>query len=88
MKTVFSEINFSPFANNVLDWIDRPNLVTFDGRPVKLTRNGMKFIVVIGEEKVYEGTSNLSASYALNMNRVGELSYDPHQHIIDKLREY
>ena len=64
------EINFSPYANNVLDFIDRKNLVTPQGDIVRITRDGMKFKIMIGNMPFYT-YYNIQASYILNSAQVG-----------------
>lgn len=64
------EINFSPYANNVMDFIDHGNLVTPKGDKVRITRRGTQFIIVIGE-KVHSTSYNAQASYILNSAQVG-----------------
>ena len=72
MKT-HHEINFSPFATNVLDWVDKSGLQTPDGQPVHITRNGMAFVIWFKGDK-RETYDNLEASYILNSNEVGVAS--------------
>ena len=69
----FHLINFSPYTNNILDYIDKP-LITKDGRRVKLTRRGMEFDVFIEPIKVpiISTDNNLRVSYLLNKYAVGE----------------
>ncbi|MEN6317867.1 MAG: hypothetical protein ABFD82_03785 [Syntrophaceae bacterium] len=69
MKT-FKEINFSPFATNVLNCLGSDDLVTANGVKAKISQYGSDFIVTIGDT-VYDGLSNIDASYVLNMNGVG-----------------
>lgn len=66
-----NEINFSPFCHNVLDYIPAVDLCTPSGQPVKITRDGMQFVIRVDGVEVYRGDDNLSASYALNMRQVG-----------------
>ena len=58
-------INFSPYANNVLDYIDKP-LRSKDGKSVKVSMSGMKFVIYV-DEQFYQVTSmNTQASSWLN----------------------
>ena len=66
----FREINFSPFANNVLDFVGRNDLVTSAGERVLLSRSGLDFIIAIGYLK-WETDDNIEASYILNSCQVG-----------------
>lgn len=74
MTARFQRIIFSPFGNNILDYIDKP-LVTSSGRIVELTRRGMKFEVVIEPMliPIISTDDNLSVSYVLNQYEVGEI---------------
>lgn len=65
------EINFSPFANNVLDYVGKDNLSTPGGQKVEIDRAGMGFRVKIGGKVVADKQDNLGASFALNMAQVG-----------------
>ena len=64
------EINFSPFATNVLDWVDKPGLTRPDGTPVKVTRDRSVFVITIGEKRL-TASSNVEASYILNSCQAG-----------------
>ena len=64
------EINFSQFKSNVLDFVDRKDLVTPDGDKVLITRQYMDFKIVIGN-KVHITPYNSQASYILNSAQVG-----------------
>ena len=64
------EINFSPFATNVIDVIERTDLVTPAGLPVSIKRNSYGFVIDIGGLH-YETNDNLQASRILNTNQVG-----------------
>lgn len=65
------EINFSPFATNVLDAIDRTDLVTPEGTPVRIRQSSSCcFVIDIGPAH-YETRDNLVASCILNTNQVG-----------------
>lgn len=74
---MFTLINFSPFATNVLDCINRTDLVTRTGYPVRLeqTMNGL-FRITIDTGKIdgvirEENLSNVAASYLLNSYDIG-----------------
>jgi hypothetical protein len=66
-------INFSPFATNVLTWVDRDGLITPDGRPVKITRasRGCAFIISVDNQVVGWANDNVGASFLLNQRNVG-----------------
>ncbi len=64
------EINFSPYANNVLDYVGRMDLETADGRYVLVQRDGVNITVIIDDVR-YEKLSNVQASYVLNCNQAG-----------------
>jgi hypothetical protein len=68
----FKEINFSPYATNVLDWQYEEGLITKDGRNVMIKRYNMEFIITIGKEE-YRTYTNVEASYILNKNQTGTL---------------
>jgi hypothetical protein len=68
------EINFSPFAVNVLDAVDDPTLCTPDGTPVKVGRRGMDFTIRIGGQLVTDTADNLDASCVLNCHQVGRMA--------------
>lgn len=55
---------------HVLDYIDRP-LQTPDGTPVTLTRNGLHFVVTIGDQVVSQTGDNAQTCYVLNQAEVG-----------------
>jgi hypothetical protein len=59
------EINFSPFATNVLDMMDK-SLEDRNGRYIIIRSIGVKFGVFADGIKVYESDSNVSVSYFLN----------------------
>lgn len=69
--TTHHKINVSPFATNVLDLVGRTDLVTPTGIKVTVTRDMLDFVVTIGDERMYCGGDNLSASYTLNQFEVG-----------------
>ena len=58
-------IHFSPYAHNVLDYIDVP-LVSADGRNVIVRRYGMAFQIYVDGALYRETDVNISASYVLN----------------------
>lgn len=66
------EINFSPFATNVLDHVYDENLTTPNGDKVLIGQetNG-DFYIRINGELIGHHLSNLEASYILNTNCVG-----------------
>ena len=65
-------INFGPLATNVLDWVDRPGLTMPNGDSVKVTRDRMDFVIIIGANyPKFIGLSNSEASYILNACEVG-----------------
>lgn len=67
----FNEINFSPFASNVLDYVGREDLCTVGGAKVTIKRPGMSFEISIEGESKYVTDSNLDASSYLNRKQVG-----------------
>ena len=73
---MFHEINFSPYATNVIDCRGREDLCTIDGLDVdiKLTV-GSGFTIVVGNHK-HDNLNNLSASYLLNSLQVGYYDKD------------
>lgn len=58
-------INFSPYANNVLDYIDKP-MVSSDGRNVKVTRINADFVICVNGEPYQRTRDNIQASSWLN----------------------
>lgn len=71
------EINFSPYATNVLDVISK-TLYTPDGRMVKVERHGLYFQVYMQENIedkrlvcAFETAGNIDVSYYLNSKQVG-----------------
>jgi len=62
-------INWSPYATNPLDYVGSDNLVDFYNEPVRITRDGMDFIVTIGDKRTVTG-SNLNTCYFLNVHVV------------------
>lgn len=73
MDKTFREIVFSPFATNVLDWVDKPGLVTKDGRPVEIHMPTTNFVILVDGQRTYVGPDNLWASNKLNRYPVGVL---------------
>ena len=73
MTATHREINFSPFATNVLDVVKWPYLCTPDGRKVEVERNGMSFAIIIDGKTITDSADNLGASYILNSNQVGRM---------------
>ena len=67
----FREINFGPYANNILDFIDRTDLVTPKGSPTRITRPGMDFVILINGLPVVSTIDNVEASYVLNYYQIG-----------------
>jgi hypothetical protein len=68
--THHKEINFGPFATNVLDVVDRRDLVTPTGEEVTVRVCSRGFVIDIGNTR-YETKDNLQASYILNTHQVG-----------------
>ena len=64
------EINFSPHANNVLDFVGRLDLSTPKGERVLISYIGMHFIITVGT-KIFDTAINTTASYLLNTHQVG-----------------
>ncbi len=64
-------INFSPFAQNVLDYVGRENLRTASGKVVAIYQTGSGFDIFIDGTSVAQDVDNLQASYILNTNEVG-----------------
>ena len=58
-------MRFSPFRNNVIDYIDVP-LVSEDGRSVIVRRPMIKFLIYVDDVLYKETDDNISASYTLN----------------------
>ncbi len=58
-------INFSPYATNILDAINIP-LITADGKSVVIRRVGNLFVIYVDGEVYRETDDNISASYTLN----------------------
>lgn len=55
---------------HVLDYIGKP-LQRPDGTPVTLTRNGLDFVVIIGDQVVSQTSDNAQTCYVLNQAEVG-----------------
>ena len=70
MEKIFHEINFSPFATNVLDVIGDSTLCRSDGTAVAVERRNGGFEIRIGAN-VRWTDDNAAASYILNMAQVG-----------------
>ena len=68
---MFELINFSPFANNVLDFLLATDLRTPNGRCIAITHDPQGFTIYLDGKPVAEGESNVSASYVLNTLNVG-----------------
>jgi hypothetical protein len=69
----FHEINFSPFATNILDHVGSTHLATAGGEKVKIEQSMCgEFVVSIGAES-FPRLSNLEASRLLNQRRAGIL---------------
>jgi hypothetical protein len=65
------QINFSPFANNVIDYIDTP-LINVSGESVTVKDDGHGgFNVFVNDKIVYQRGGNLDTSYFLNMMETG-----------------
>jgi hypothetical protein len=66
MTTDYSkDINFSPFATNILDMLEVP-LVDHNGRDVIIRSVGTGFVVAIDGLKKFESWDNIEVSYFLN----------------------
>jgi len=71
MRNIYhEEINFSPYATNVLDCLDRTDLSTPYGDKVNIKMVGMEFEIEIGD-RLFTAYSNTEASYILNSFEVG-----------------
>ena len=68
--TTFQELNFSPYACNVLDYVGRDGLVTANNQPVKIQHLTAGFVITIDYNQ-FTPMSNLDASYLLNSWQVG-----------------
>jgi len=66
----YSEINFSPFQNNVLDYINK-ELVNWKGEQVFIRQDGIDFVIIFDGKEVYRASDNLDISYFLNQYQVG-----------------
>lgn len=65
------EINFSPYANNILDFTERNDLITPKGERVSITNlYGRGFKIAIGEHE-FMTQDNWEASFVLNSAQVG-----------------
>jgi hypothetical protein len=65
-------IIFSPFANNVLDYLGK-QLQTPSGTEVVVTKPMINFIVKFNGLTVFESSDNLAVSYFLNQREIGQL---------------
>lgn len=72
-EAAFREIDFSPFRNNVLDYVGRIDLQTPNGTEVQIKKDmfGGGFTVIIGSKTFGPKMSNVEASYVLNAHQVG-----------------
>lgn len=59
------ELIFSPFRDNVLDYIDQP-LEDCEGRRVIVRRQGSDFVVLVGGVERLRTPDNLEVSFYLN----------------------
>lgn len=66
----FREIKFSPYNNNVLDYVGR-NLQTANGQPVTVTQSMRGEFIITIDGKTTEHLANFAASHLLNENHVG-----------------
>ena len=71
MDKTFVEINFSPYATNVLDWIGRPGLFAKNGDSVMVNRSGGGFIIYVNGVEIVKTDYNTAASFELNRRQVG-----------------
>ena len=71
MTTNFTEINFSPFASNVLDYVNAEGLQTIRGEKVTISRDRLEFVITVDGKEAGRTDDNLSASYILNSMEVG-----------------
>jgi hypothetical protein len=69
----FHEIKFGPFWTNVLDWLDKPGLVTADGKRVEIGMPTTNFVIKVDGQTVYVGNDNIWASNKLNKYPTGEM---------------
>ncbi len=67
-------LNFSPFATNVLDCVGRADLLTRDGRAVRIENHVRGFEIYLDGKLECETPINTSASYFLNSLEVGVLA--------------
>ena len=68
---MFHEINFSPFSNNVLDYVGRPDLHTIKGSKVNISHDVGGFTLKLDGQVKALKLSNTEASYTLNKWQVG-----------------
>lgn len=64
------EINFSPFASNVLDYIDTP-LTNVYGDEIIVRESGRYFLVYVNGQMAFKSDDNIEISYFLNTNGAG-----------------
>jgi hypothetical protein len=65
---MFKALNFSPFKNNVLDYVGEP-LVTEDGKKVEIQQKmDGKFVVLADGKEVFSSKDNIQVSAFLNDN--------------------
>lgn len=69
-KKTFQQINFNPYNNNVLDYVNNENLYTIENKKVKIN-HFIKFTIEIEGKENYITNYNVQASYYLNINEVG-----------------
>ena len=69
-KKTFQQINFNPYNNNVLDYVNNKNLYTIDNKKVKIN-HFIKFQIEIEGKENFITDNNLQACYYLNINEVG-----------------
>jgi len=69
-KKTFQQINFNPYNNNVLDYVNNENLYTIENKKVKIN-HFIKFTIEIEGKENFITDNNLQACYYLNINEVG-----------------
>jgi len=71
-KKTFQQITFSPFSNNVLEYVDNKKfyLYTIDNKKVTI-KHFIKFTISIEGKEDFITDNNIQASYYLNINQVG-----------------
>ena len=70
MNNHFKQINFNPYNNNPLDYLENENLVTIDNKKIKI-KHDLKFKIYIENELKFESESNIQVCYFLNMLESG-----------------